>query len=95
MSKKKINPQIENKIKKILKKNKIIKASIFGSYARGEAKKGSDIDLLIEFNGTLLQLVKLERELQREVGKKVDILTYGGIHPLLKKRILSEEIRII
>lgn len=95
MPKKKITPKIANKIKKILIRNKIIKAGIFGSYARGEAKKGSDIDLLVEFNGSLLQLVRLERELKEELGKKVDLLTYKGINPLLKKRILNEEIRIV
>lgn len=95
MPKKKINLQMKSKIKKILKKNKIIKAGIFGSYARGKAKKGSDIDILIEFNGSLLKLVRLESELKKELGQKVDLLTYKGIHPLLKKRILDEEVRII
>lgn len=87
--------KIKSKIKKILKKNKIKKAGIFGSYVRGDQRKNSDIDILIEFNGSLLALVKLERELGENLGKKIDLLTYAGIHPLLKKRILSEEVKII
>ena len=87
--------QIAPQIKKILKKHYITKAGIFGSYARGEAKKNSDIDILIEFDGSLLDIVKLERELKRRLKKKVDLLTYLAIHPLLKERILNEEVRII
>ncbi len=90
-----IKKNTERKIVSILKKNGIIKAGIFGSYARGEAKKNSDIDILIEFNDSLLTLVRMERELKESLGKKVDLVTYNGIHPLLKERILKEEIRII
>ena len=85
----------ERQIVSILKKNGVTKAAIFGSYARGDYKKKSDIDILIEFNDSLLTLVRIERELKESLGKNVDLLTYGGIHPLLKERILKEEIRII
>lgn len=86
---------IEPRIKKVLKKHKIARAGIFGSYATGKPKKNSDIDILIEFNGSLLKLVQLERELKNILKKRVDLLTYKGIHPLLKRRILKEEVRII
>jgi len=82
-------------IKKILKKNGIVRAGIYGSYARGDYRKNSDIDILIEFKGSLLNLVRIERELGEKLGRKVDLLTYKGINPLLKKKILEEEIRII
>ncbi len=87
--------KLKAKIKPILRKNKIARAGIFGSYARGEQNKNSDIDILIEFKGGLLDLVGLELELRKILKKKVDLLTYNGINPLLKKRILLEEIRII
>ena len=83
------------KIRDILKKNKIKKAGIFGSYARGEEKKDSDVDILVEFNGSLLKIVRLEREIEDKTRIKVDLLTYQSIHPLLRKRILNEEVRII
>ncbi len=81
----------------ILKRNKIVRAGIFGSYARGEQTKKSDIDLLIKFKGkkTLLGLVKLKQELEDTVKKKVDLVTYRSVHPLLKKEILNEEVRIL
>ncbi len=92
---KKTITKIKKPIIEVLKKHNIKKAGIFGSYAREEHKKNSDIDILIEFNGGLLNLVRLERELQKKIKVKIDLLTYGGIHPLLKKRILNEEVRII
>lgn len=95
---KKVNKELQKikpQIKKILKKNKIRKAGIFGSYAKGEQKNNSDVDILIEFNGSLLDLVGIEMELKKKLRKKVDLLTYGGINHLLKERILNEEVRII
>ncbi len=86
---------IKKKIERILQAYKIKKAGIFGSYALGQHREKSDIDILVEYDGSLLDLVRLERELKKALGKKVDLLTYGSIHPLLKKKILEEEIRII
>jgi uncharacterized protein len=94
MAKKSLD-ELKNKIREILKKNGIVRAGVFGSYARGEQRKNSDIDILVEFDDSLLKLIKLERELKNEINLKVDLLTYNGIHPLLKKRILNEEVRII
>ena len=88
--------EIKKKIVKILKKNKVVRAGIFGSYARGEQKKNSDIDILIEPpKGIGLGFVGIKLELEDELGKKVDLLTYKYIHPLLKKIILNEEVRVI
>ncbi len=89
-----------NKIIKVivttLKKHGIKRAGIFGSYVRGEQKKGSDIDILIEPpEGVGFGFIGIELELKDKLKKKVDLLSYRAIHPLLKKRILSEEVRII
>ncbi|MDP4039091.1 MAG: nucleotidyltransferase family protein [Candidatus Pacearchaeota archaeon] len=96
---KKINnnlKEIKSKIIPLLKKNKVKRAGIFGSYVRGEQKKTSDIDILIEPpKGMGLGFIALERDLSERLGKKVDLLTYNGIYHRLKKRILSEEVRII
>ncbi len=85
--------QIKKKILPILKKNDINRASLFGSVVRGEATEESDIDLLVEFKGekSLLDLAGLKIELEELLGKKVDVLTYNSLHPLLKDRILREQ----
>jgi len=87
--------KIKRKIIPTLKKYKIKGAGIFGSYVRGEQKKRSDIDILVDFNDNLLTLVGIEREVKKVLKTKVDLLTYKGINPLLKKQILKEEVRII
>ncbi|MDO8517017.1 MAG: nucleotidyltransferase family protein [Nanoarchaeota archaeon] len=81
---------------KILKKNNVKRAGIFGSYARGEQKKDSDIDILIEPpKGIGFGFVGIQLELQNKLKKDVDLLSYNGIHHALKKSILNDEVRII
>lgn len=98
---KKINNEIEkikNKIKNILKKYKVTKAGIFGSYSHGKQKKNSDIDIVVEINNkkmSLLGFVELKLMLEEILKKKVDLVEYDAIKPLIKERILNEEIKII
>lgn len=59
-------------------------------------KKNSDIDVVIEApEGTGLEFVGVALELEKALGKKVDLLTYKGISPYLKEYILEEEAKII
>ncbi len=91
-----MNDQVE-KIKKaistVLRDYGVKKASLFGSVVRGDATEESDIDILVEFEGrkSLLDLAGLKLDLQDVLKKKVDVLTYKSLHPLLKDRILSEQ----
>ena len=90
--------EIKKKIIPILKKNKVVKAGIFGSYARGEETKDSDIDILVEIKNpklSLLGFIKLERELREVLKKKVDLVEYQTIKIQIKDRILNETIEII
>ena len=89
--------QLKKKILPILKKHDVIQAGIFGSYSKGEQTKKSDIDLLIKFKGrkSLLDLIRLENDLEDNLNKKFDVITYKGINHLLRKKILSEEQRIL
>ena len=77
----------------MLRKHEVKKAALFGSIVRGEATDESDIDLLVEFEGrkSLLDLAGLKLDLQEIVRRRVDVLTYKSLHPLLKERILSEQ----
>lgn len=87
----------KDKITEILKKFGVKKAAIFGSFARNDATNKSDIDLLVEFKGkkSLFDLVGLKMELEESVGRSVDVVTYNSLHPLLRDKILSEQIIII
>jgi len=88
--------KIRQRIVKILKQNGIAKAGIFGSFARGEQNKGSDLDILIlPPKGMGFGFVGVRLELEKELRRKVDLLSYRAIHPLLKKKILEDEVRIL
>jgi predicted nucleotidyltransferase len=65
---------------------------VFGSVARDEADENSDLDLLVDMepDRTLLDLGGLQYDLEQLLGRKVDVLTEGGIYWLLKRRILKE-----
>ena len=79
-----------------LTENGAKRIALFGSYVNGEAGRESDLDILAEFSvrKSLLQLVRLERELSELVGIKVDLLTEASISPHLIDGI-KKEIEVI
>jgi uncharacterized protein len=81
----------------LLRRYGVKRAGVFGSMARGEATGDSDIDLLVEFKGSrsLLDLAGIKVDAEELLGKKVDVITYKSIHPLLRARILSEQKALI
>jgi uncharacterized protein len=88
--------KIKPKITKVLKKYGVKKAGIFGSYARGEQTKDSDIDIIISPpKGIGFGFAGIAIKLEEALKKKVDLITYNGIYHLLRKKILDEEVRII
>jgi len=89
--------EIKSLIIPILKRYGVKKASLFGSFVRGENTERSDIDILVEFEGekSLLDLSSLKIDLEEALGRRVDVLTYNSINPLLKERILKEQKAIL
>jgi len=89
--------EVRSRILPILKRYGIRRASVFGSFARGEEREDSDIDILVEFEEgkSLLDLVGLKMDLEEALGRKVDVLTYKSLHPLLEDRILQEQTIIL
>lgn len=88
---------IQGRIIPILRERGVRRAGVFGSYARGEEELASDLDLLVELppGSSLLDLVGLQLDLAEELGIEVDAHTYRSLHPLLRDRILKEEVRIL
>ncbi|OHE58264.1 MAG: nucleotidyltransferase [Thermodesulfovibrio sp. RBG_19FT_COMBO_42_12] len=80
----------------VSRKYKVSEIGIFGSFVRGEQKKRSDLDILVEYEEIpdLLEFVNLERYLQRLLRKKVDLVRKEAIRPELKDRILKEVVYI-
>ena len=90
--------EIKNIILSHLKGFDPIKVGIFGSFARGDNKKGSDIDILVEFkeSPSLLTLIKLENDLSEILGVKVDLVTTGALkNKRIKKSIKKDLINIL
>lgn len=89
--------ELKIKILPVLKKSGVTHSTLFGSTARGEAKKNSDIDLLVEMkkSSTLLDFVQLKQNLEKRLGKKVDLSTFASLNPKLKKYIEKDSINIL
>ncbi len=85
--------EIREEVLPVLRSYDVVRAAIFGSFARGEDREGSDIDLLVEFKGekSLLDLAGLKLALEELLKRKVDVLTYNSLYPPLKERILNEQ----
>lgn len=88
---------LKQKILPILQKYGVRRAGLFGSLVRGEAREDSDVDLLVELpeEASLFDLVGLKLEMEESLRRKVDVLTYNGLYPLLREPILSEEVVIL
>jgi len=66
---------------------------VFGSYVRGEQRRGSDLDLLVEFDDrplTLLQFIALEHYLSDLLEVKVDLVERSTLKPTIGRHILAE-----
>lgn len=72
------------------------KVAVFGSYARGKARKSSDIDILVNFKTvkSLLELARIERELSESFGIKVDLVTERSLSPYIKEKVKKEMVII-
>lgn len=92
--------EIKNEIRKSMPifrdKYKVKTIGVFGSYIRGEQGKGSDIDILVEFNETidLFTFIELEEFLSETLGIKVDLVMKDTIKPRIKDRILREAVTV-
>jgi predicted nucleotidyltransferase len=91
-------------MKNIIKENKklledrykVKEIGVFGSFVSGEQKRGSDVDILVDFYEVpdLFKFINLERYLQRILKKKVDLVRKPVVRKELKKKILSEVVYV-
>ena len=82
---------------KTLRKHGVIRAGIFGSYARGDQKENSDVDILVKTKKgiSLYDFAGIKIAAEEVLGKKVDLVEYSLIKPRLRGQILKEEVRIL
>jgi hypothetical protein len=82
----------QKKIINAAKASDISYLAIFGSYSRGDEKKDSDIDLLIDFSKpkSLFDLIEVEQQLGKIIGKKVDLVTKSGLSKYIKPYVVDD-----
>lgn len=70
----------------------IRRIGLFGSYARGEQGKASDVDILVDFEDApnLFEFVELKDRLSALIGKDVDLVPKSGLKPRIGQRIMKE-----
>ncbi len=91
-----MNKEIEQKIINYLLIYNPLLIGIFGSYARNEQTKDSDLDILVSFSKrlTLIDLSKITNELTEKLNIKIDLVTQKSLHPKLKPYI-EKDLQII
>ena len=89
--------ELKRKLLPILQQYGVKRVGLFGSCVRGEMSEGSGIDILVEIEKdiSLLDFVGLKLEIEEKSGRKVDLVEYNAIKPLLRERILKEQIVIL
>jgi len=88
-----VKETIKNQVRYLPIHNSIKKLSLFGSYLNGTAKLDSDIDLLIELKPEAkigyFGLVKIQNALEKQLQKKVDLVTPNSLSKYFQKEVLS------
>jgi hypothetical protein len=69
---------------------------LFGSYIKGRQRKGSDLDILVDFVEVpgMFRFLDLEREISQLLGVRVDLVQKEALKPAIGKRILQEVVTV-
>jgi len=85
---------MSRKIAQICEENDIVFMAVFGSFVRGEQKKTSDVDVAIEFDRSkpksLFDLVHVENDLSKVLGRKVDLGIFSSLNPRIIEDVWME-----
>ena len=89
--------KIKQKILPILRDYGAEKVALFGSCVRGEMEEKSDIDILVDIKAdiSLLDFVGLQQKIEEALGREVDLVEYDTLKPLLREKILKEQVVLL
>ncbi len=93
-SKEEILKTMKKELPHLKEKFKVKSIGIFGSYAKGEQTKKSDIDMLVEFDAPVgfFKFIDLENYLSEKLRVKVDLVTPDALKPLIRPHIIEEAV---
>ena len=87
-------PFDRDRIADLCRRWNVVELAVFGSVARGDSREDSDLDVMVTFAPDahigLLSLARMENELSAMFNRKVDLVTKGGLKPLIRDEILAE-----
>ncbi len=83
---------LQNKLAPIFRHHGVKRAAVFGSVARGDDRPESDVDVMIKLGKPmgLVGFVGLVNEMEETLGRKVDLVTEGGVNKFIKPHILPD-----
>ncbi len=94
------NPMMIQLIAEYFKTQPVLKAWLFGSYARGEQHPDSDVDILVVFDQetrkgvSLLKHIGIALDLEDLLGRKVDLVTDGTLLPIIRESAEKDKVLI-
>lgn len=96
MNKDEIRKKINGQLSFLRQKYKVKKLGIFGSVVRDEQRKGSDVDMLVEFTSPigLFDFIRLENFLKKILNQKVDLVSKKALKSTIKDIILKETLYV-
>lgn len=83
-------------IREVAKRHGATRVRVFGSFARGDNRHGSDLDLLVDLSPgrSLLDLVAIKQDLEDLLGIRVDVVTERSISPYMRDAVLKEAVAV-
>jgi predicted nucleotidyltransferase len=89
--------EITQSVQSYLVHKPVIRAYLFGSFATGSSETDSDVDILVELDHTKpigLEFVGMWQDLQKLLGRKVDLVTLEGVSPFIRPHVESQKLLI-
>ncbi len=86
----------QNKLNKVCEENAISYLALFGSHARGEETKDSDIDLLVDYttSKSMFDHVRTQRSLAKALGREVDLVTKRSLSPYINDYV-NQDLKVL
>lgn len=91
-----VQAKIKSNLPFLREKYYVEKIGVFGSVARGDNTKKSDVDILVKLSRPvgMFDFIRLENYLAEKLGKKVDLVTPNALKTVIKNDILSEVVYV-